>query len=160
MTLALIATTTALGWTLATHEKQDTTIFALHLVYALYLFLIAARSIPQNSADSHSESILHLTVLITVAFMLLASTAILPTIPSPVPLSIDDESALKGLWYALTCIYGVVAVIAYTTPLGPPLHYPPSDIYSEKTVQSITNTDEDNTCGIISALSPIFLAIS
>ncbi|KJA25547.1 hypothetical protein HYPSUDRAFT_37542 [Hypholoma sublateritium FD-334 SS-4] len=179
LALALIATTISLGWSLAIHESNDTIIYSLHLIFALYLFLIAARSITQTDPANHSESILHLTVLISVAFALLGSTAILPRTPSPVAVSIgepvvkasvwyaapasfsnatspaivsiDDEPVLKGLWYALTAIYAIIAVIAYTTPLGPPLHYPPSDIYSEKTVQSITNKDEDNVCGIINA---------
>lgn len=179
LAFALIATTISLGWSLAIHESNDTIIYSLHLVFALYLFLIAARSITQTDSADHSESILHLTVLISVAFSLLGSTAILPKTPSPVAVSIgepvvkasvwyaapasfspnttspvavsiDDEPVLKGLWYALTAIYAIIAVIAYTTPLGPPLHYPPIDIYSEKTVQSITNKDEDNVCGIIS----------
>lgn len=179
LALALITTTISLGWSLATHESHDTIIYSLHLVFALYLFLIAARSISQSDPADHSESILHITVLISVAFALLGCTAILPNSPSPVAVSldepvvkasvwyaapaslssnatspavtsIDDEPILKGLWYALAAIYAIIAAIAYTTPLGPPLHYPPSDIYSEKTVQSITNKDEDNVCGIIS----------
>ena len=32
-------------------------------------------------------------------------------------------------------------------PLGPPLHYPRSDVCSEKTVKFITITDEQNICG-------------
>ena len=94
----------------------------------------------------HSDSILHLTALLTGAFSLLRSAAILSD-PPLVAVSIDDESVFLGLWYALLGIYTVGCILAYSTSLGPPLHYPPSDIYSEKTIQFITNTDEHNVCG-------------
>ncbi|KAF8178248.1 multidrug resistance-associated ABC transporter [Pholiota molesta] len=151
LAFALAISTISLGWSIAINDRDDTLIYALHIVFAMYSFLLVARSINQNSTDYHSESIIHLTVLLSVASALLCSTAILPETPPPVATSIDDEPFLKDLWYALTVIYVLVTVIAYSTPLGPPLHYPPSDIYSEKTVQAITNTDQDNVCGIIYA---------
>ena len=127
-------------------------IYSLHLLFALYVFVISARSIVQVTTDDHSDSIVHITALLTVAFLLLGSTAILPDSPPPVALSIDDEPVLLGLWYTLLGLYTVGCILAYSTPLGPPLHYPPSDIYSEKTVKSITNADEENVCGTRSRL--------
>ena len=150
---ALVLTSVSLGWSIAINDGQDTLVYALHTVFALYTFLIAARSITQNTAEYHSESILHLTVLLSFAAAFLAWTAILPGTPPPVTTtSINDEQFLKSLWYTLTVIYIAVTILAYSTPLGPPLHYSPSDIYSEKTVASITNTDQENVCGIISRL--------
>ncbi|KAF9484310.1 multidrug resistance-associated ABC transporter [Pholiota conissans] len=149
---ALVLIIVSLGWSIAINDGQDTLIYALHTIFALYTFLIAARSIAQNTAEYHSESILHLTVLLSFAAAFLAWTAILPGTPPPVATtSINDEPFLKSLWYTLTVIYIAVTVLAFSTPLGPPLYYPPSAIYSEKTVASITNTDQENVCGIINA---------
>jgi hypothetical protein len=146
LSFAVVISTVSLGWSIANNDN-DMKIYSLHhLCFALYVFVISARSVIQATTDDHSVSVLHLTALLTVAFSLLGSAAILPAHPS-VAVSIDDESVLLGLWYALLGVYTVGCILAYSTPLGPPLHYPPSDIYSEKTIKSITNTDERNVCG-------------
>ena len=147
LAFAVIITTVSLGWSIANNDFVDMKIYSLHLFFALYVFIISASSVVQVTADDHSDSIIHLTALLTVALLLLGSTAILPGSPPPVAASIDDEPVILGLWYTLLGIYTIGCILAYNTPLGPPLHYPPSDIYSEKTVKSITNTDEQNVCG-------------
>lgn len=147
LAFAVVTSTVSLGWSIANNDHIDITIYSLHVTFALYVFIISARSVFQVTTDDHSGSIIHLAALLTVAFALLGSTAILPDSPPPVALSIDDEPVLLGLWYALLGVYAVGCILAYSTPLGPPLHYPPSDIYSEKTVKSITNIDERNVCG-------------
>ena len=145
LAFAVMISTVSLGWSIA-NDHVDMKIYSLHLCFALYVFVISACSVLQVATDDHSDSILHLTALLTVAVSLLGSTTILPDSPPPAA-SIDDEPVLLGLWYTLLCIYTVGCILAYSTPLGPPLHYPPSDIYSEKTVKSITNTYEQNVCG-------------
>ena len=147
LAFAVIISTVSLGWSIASNEHVDMKIYSLHLIFALHVFVISARSIVQVTTDDHSDSILHLTALLTVASSLLGSTAILPDSPPPEAASVDDELVLLGPWYALLGIYTVVCILAYATPLGPPLHYPPSDIYSEKTIKSITNPDKQNVCG-------------
>ena len=144
LAFAVVISTVSLGWSIAHNDYVDTKIYSLHLFFALYIFVISARSV---MTDNHSNSILHLTVLLTVAVLLLGSAAILPDGSPPVAASTDDEPVLLGLWYALLSIYTVACLLAYSTPLGPPLHYPPSDIYFEKIVKSITNVDERNVCG-------------
>ena len=156
LSFALISNTISLGWSVANEERSDTVIYALHVCFALYVFLLAVWSIGQDNPD-HCDSILHLTTLLTVVFLLLGSAAILPPTRPPIITSIEDGYILLGLWYGLVGIYGIACFIAYTTPLGPLLHYPPSDIYSEKTVQSITNMDEENVCGIISMFPSLIL---
>ena len=162
LAFTVVISTVSLGWSIANNEHIDITIYSLHLSFALYLFLVSARSVLQVTVDDHSDSIIHLTALLTVAFLLLGSAAILPDSPPPVVASIDDEPVLKGLWYALLSLYTVGCILAYSTPLGPRLHYPPSDIYSEKTVKSITNVDENNVCGSMGRrlLRPKFLGFN
>lgn len=145
LAFALSVAALLLGWSIANDNRSDIAVYSLHVVFALYVSLVSAGSVGQNVADLHSESILHLTVLLTIAFTLLGSTAILPETPSIV----STSSQLKSLWYALVGLYTVACGVVFTTPLGPPLHYPASDIYSEKTVEAITNTDEANVCGVI-----------
>ena len=146
LAFAVVISTVSLGWSILNNNYHDEMkIYSLHLLFDLYVFIISARSIFQISTDDHSNSILHLTALLTVAFLLLGSAAILPDpTPSVAVSNFDDNSVLLCFWYALLGIYAVGCVLVYSTPLGPPLHYPPSDIYSEKTVKSITNTDERN----------------
>ena len=147
LAFAVMISTVSLGWSIANNDHIDMKIYSLHLFFALYVFVISARSVVQVTTDDHSNSILHLTALLTVAFSLLGSTAILPNSPPPETASIDDELVLLGLWYTLLGMYAVGCILVYSSPLGPPLYYPPSDIYSEKTVKSITNMDKQNVCG-------------
>ena len=147
LAFAVVTSTVSLGWSIAINDHDDIKIYSFYLIFALYVFVISARSVLQFTTDDHSNSILHLTTLLTLAVSLLGSVAILPDSSPPVALSIDDNAVLLGLWYSLLGIYSVGCILAYSTPLGPPLHYPPSDIYSEKIVKSITNMDERNVCG-------------
>ena len=155
LAFAVVTSTVSLGCSIAINDDVDIKIYSLHLFFALYAFVISARSVLQFTTDDHSESILHLTALLTVAVSLLGSAAILPDSPPPVPLSIN-KPVLLGLWYSLLGIYTVGCILAYSTPLGPPLHYPPSDIYSEETVKSITNMDEQNVCGSTGSFFTLF----
>ena len=146
LVFAVVISMLSLGWSIANNDHDDMKIYGLLLSFAVYVFVISARSVFQVVAADHSTSVLHLTALLTVAFLLLGLTAILPAPPAEA-VSNDDEFVLLGLWYTLLGIYTVGCILAYSTPLGPPLHYPPSDIYSEKTIKTITNTDERNVCG-------------
>ena len=146
LVFSVVISMLSLGWSIANNDHDDMKIYGLLLSFAVYVFVISARSVFQVVAADHSTSVLHLTALLTVAFLLLGLTAILPAPPAEA-VSNDDEFVLLGLWYTLLGIYTVGCILAYSTPLGPPLHYPPSDIYSEKTIKTITNTDERNVCG-------------
>lgn len=156
LAFAVVFSTVSLGWSIANNDSADIQIYSLHLSFSIYIFLVSARSVVQVTTDNHSDSIIHLTALSTVAFLLLGSAAILPDSLPPVAVSIDDEPVLLSLWYALLAIYTLACILAYSTPLGPPLHYPPSNIYSEKTVKSITNMDEQNVCGSTGTVSTLF----
>ena len=167
--LAVIASSILLGWAIADELWDESTIYFLHLVFSLYIFFLSCRSVRQDDADFHTEYILHLTALSTLAALLFGSATILPDSPPPSkkisnltfkilwPRSSlgespqDSEIILRGLWYILILAHTFAWILIIRTPLGPLLHYPPSNIYSEKTVTSITNKDENNVCGIISS---------
>ena len=154
LAFAVATSTASLGCSIAI-DQVDIKIYSLHLLFSLYVFVISARSVLQFTTDDHSKSILHLTTLLTVAVSLLGSATILPDSSPPVAAP-DDKPVLLGLRYSLLGIYTVGCILAYSTPLGPPLHYPPSDIYSEKIVKSITNMDEQNVCGITRKIFTLF----
>jgi hypothetical protein len=125
LAFAVVISAVLLGWsTIADDNHVDMEIYSLHLFFALYIFVISARSVLQVTTKDHSDSILHLTALLTIAFLLLGSAAILPDL-HPVAKFIDDEFVLLSLWYALLGLYTVGCILAFSTPLGPPLHYPP-----------------------------------
>ncbi|KAJ7826783.1 multidrug resistance-associated ABC transporter [Mycena olivaceomarginata] len=118
----------------------DIAICTLNLVFALYLFAVAAFSVTRQTVRLHTESVWHLASLTTLAAPLMGFTAILPGEDLPV-LTIED-SILPGLWYTAFALYVVALLTALDTRLGPDLHYPPSAIYTEKTTAAITNTEE------------------
>ena len=156
LALAVILNTVSLGWSIAQEDRYDIIVYSLHIAFALYAFLVAIRAIGQDNVEYHSESVIHLTTLLTTAFALLGITAILPSYPSPIAAVFAGVNVLLALWHTLIAIYFVSCILCFTTPMGPPLHYPPEHIYSEKTVQSITNKDEENVCGIISMFVSFF----
>lgn len=163
--LAVVLNAIAFGYAVTEGSNQELAIAALQLVFSVYALSIAAISIFQDSVDGHWNAIIHLTALTTVASLLLGSAAILPSTPFPTPRqpssilrvfaavlgSEDDDAILEFIWYTITGLYIVICAVAFTTPLGPPLHYPPELIYPEKQVKAITNTDPENVCGIYSS---------
>lgn len=136
----------ATGFALANDSSEDLTLGLLQLLFALYLLLISVRSVLQDDPTRHTKSIIHVTSLSFPATLLLASVAILPRTAAPSVTS-DEENTLHGAWYALTLVYAAICALGVTTPTGPPLHFPPDQIYSEKTAASITNVDLVNVSG-------------
>ncbi|KAH6905515.1 hypothetical protein BKA70DRAFT_495907 [Coprinopsis sp. MPI-PUGE-AT-0042] len=139
-----------IGYVFINKSRNDMMDVVFQLVFALYLVIISAHSVTRNGSESHAASILHTTSLTTLASLLLATVAILPSTPPP-DVQSSDEPSLHGIWYSLIFLYTVTCVLGITTPLGPPLHYPPEHIYSNKTVAAITNPSPANVCGIIGA---------
>ncbi|KAJ7691594.1 P-loop containing nucleoside triphosphate hydrolase protein [Mycena rosella] len=129
-------------------NREEIAPVALHLGYALYLLGVAAFAVNRTDVQVHSESIWHLAALTTLPAFFMSFTAILPSDAVIITASIG---VVQRLWYAVLAIYIVACVGAWTTPLGPPLHYPPSAIYSPKTVAAVTNTDEENVTGVVGA---------
>jgi hypothetical protein len=143
--------TGAIGFALASGNREDLLVGILQLLFALYLLAISASLLVQDDAERHSQSIVHITFLSFPAALLLVSAAILPKAAAPGVIS-DEQRALHGLWYALALMYATTCVVGITTRRGPPLHFPLDQIYSEKTAASITNPDLVNVSGAVGML--------
>lgn len=141
----------SLGWTFSAGEGDSNSTYALHVAYAFYLTALAVRAVYQNEIEHHSKSIIHLAVLTFVPTTLLFAVAILPT-SRPINLSmLQGFSALLEIWYTVLVLYFIVTVVVFTTPMGPPLHYPSETLYADKIIKTATNHDEDNVCGVVGA---------
>jgi hypothetical protein len=151
LSFAVALNTSALCFALVNESKDESVVGILQLVFALYLVIISARSVTQTEPESHSASIIHLSTLTTLASLLLATVAMLPSTPLPV-IKTRDGLPLQGIWYSLVFLYTLACVLGVTVPLGPLLHHPPEHIYSAKTVAAITNRETANVCGVIGAL--------
>ncbi|KII87771.1 hypothetical protein PLICRDRAFT_92667 [Plicaturopsis crispa FD-325 SS-3] len=138
----------SLGWSASLNEGESVAVYALSGTFSLYLLVLSVRSINQDNVPYHSESMIHLSGLNFVAFVLLVTTSILPSTPPPVIKILETLPALRNLWYATLALYAAALVLSMTAPAGPALHFPPTQIYSEKTLASTTNMDPDNVCGM------------
>lgn len=162
LAIVVVMDAISFGWSLVNNETSDITIKAFYVGFSSYVLVLAARSVNQISIDSHAESILHLTVLTTLATTLLGSSAILPD-TRPITLSLETVTVvnfLKIFSHVKLVLYLLVCFTAFTSPQGPRLRLPPEKIYAEKTVQAITNVDEENVCGIIGKLHRLCSVIS
>ncbi|KAJ7477234.1 multidrug resistance-associated ABC transporter [Mycena galericulata] len=138
----LTVQTTSFVWLSFHGEHSSTKVFVLEASYPLYLFCLGAVSVRQ--VERHSEFILHLTTLTTLSAALMTFATILP----------DPETSANGptsFWFGRV-VLGLYIVLTFTTmntPLGPPLHFPPSIIYSQETARAITNADKENVTGVV-----------
>jgi hypothetical protein len=147
-TVALNAS--GLGFAIANESRNEIVVRTLQLVFSVYLIVVSARSVTQADAQSHAASIIHLSSLTSLASVLLVTVAILPVTPAPV-IKARGKSPLQAFWYSLVLLYPLICVLGITTPLGPPLHHAPRNLYSAKTIAATTNQDPSNVSGIIGA---------
>ena len=142
--------TVSLGYAASFLSSTTTVTYLFHVLFAIYLSILAVWSGEKNTIGSHIRNVLHLSVLTTFTFALLGFTALLPRDPIS-PAEDSRPHFLQVIWYVVLALYGLSTVIAITTPLGPPLHFPISRIYSEKTVAATTNPSQavDNVSGAI-----------
>lgn len=127
-------------------KHGDLTVRIMNVCFTAYLVLLAARAIRQDTIDLHSQSIVHLTVLLTIASVTLGFSAILPASP-PIIAAEYSENENTRIWYASVSLYIAACFVAYTTPRGPALYFPYSSIYSDKIVAARTNTEKENVTG-------------
>lgn len=159
---AVIVQAVSLGWSsIDSYDPKTLASQVLALEFSIYLLVITSRAVAQDVQAIHSESVLHLTGLTTIASVLFILASILPDAPPPIAQPSSQSASLmvmmaetageEPLWYTALAIYVVVTVLAFSTPLGPPLYFPPDAIYSGKVVQSITNHDKENVSGDVGA---------
>lgn len=72
---------------------------------------------------------------------------------------IPHVSSTSSWWYAVIGVYAIAGATCYTTPLGPPLHFSLSAIYSDRIVRAITNKDEVNICGVVGVYLLIYYTL-
>ncbi|KAJ7610419.1 multidrug resistance-associated ABC transporter [Roridomyces roridus] len=123
---------------------------------SIYLLFLTLRSVRRKTVERHAEFVWHLTSLTFFAVVFMGFTMMLPVGDS----SIANNDVLWYLDSASLSLYAAIFSIFLTTPRGPRLHYPPSAIYSKKTADAITNTDENNVTGVYDASIWSFLFFS
>lgn len=137
-----------LGWFIAHDKAKEIGTYAVHIGFCLYTLGLALRSVNQNTSSLHSESILHLTALSSLASVSLSSIAILPDAPAILSL-VETTPMLLYLWHTKLGLYMILCVLTITTRQGPRLRYPLDRIYAEKTRLAGTNTAEENVSGSV-----------
>lgn len=150
----------SLGYAASFSSSTTTATYLLHVLFAIYLSTLAVLSVGENTVDSHTRNIIHLSVLTTLTFGLLGCTALFPRDQTSIAALVGDPQPqhLQIIWYVVLGLYALSTIIAITTPLGPPLHFPVSRIYSEKTAAAVTNLALDNVSGAtgLCLLVPVF----
>ena len=127
-------------------EVKDTVVPSLNIFTALYLIVITVSTLNDVVPDVHFTQIVHIGIITTVATLAFGSVAILPSTEFTTS-AVDAVS--WGLGYVVIGLYAVACVISLNIPRGPAMHFPPEQIYSGKTVVSITSRQTDNVCGIV-----------
>ena len=146
----------SLGWAVAERDDVQLSIQVMHLFFSLYLIVVSALTI-KKEYSVHTRMIFHICGLTFLASALLGTTALLPTVSNPITsfftavLAGESPNIPLALWYTTVFLYVVSCITAFTTPTGPPLHYPSEQIYSDKTLMAVTSKYEDNVCGITGA---------
>jgi len=154
--------TVSLGYSISFSSPTIIATHLLHVLFSVYLSVLAAQSIGKSTIHSHTRRTIHLSALTALAFVLLGFTALFPS--NRVSTSILADSSqprfMQVVRYVVLGLYASSTFIAVTTPLGPALHFPVSRIYSEKTVAAITNQATDNVCGVTGSCFLLIFTIS
>jgi hypothetical protein len=90
-----------------------------------------------------------MSVLLFFASFLLGAIGILPN-EQPVS-ALQQDLVPPGLWYTILVLYLIAFLVTMNIPRGPLIHFSPHQVYSEKTIATMTNFYADNVCGIVSA---------
>jgi hypothetical protein len=138
-----------LGWTAITASSTGIATSSLSLLFVLYVLIMAVRSVGQDSSNGHFVTVVHLGTLVFLASTLLGTIGILPSDEQIV--SLEQDLMPKRLWYTVLVLYSIALIIIINIPRGPPLHFPPKQIYFEKDASAVTNVYEDNVCGVVGA---------
>ncbi|KAG6333895.1 hypothetical protein ID866_5197 [Astraeus odoratus] len=152
LSFIVVLQSVSLGWTFVVDDEgYSKYVCALHVAYALYATVLSGRAVYHNTVDLHSMFLIHLATLTFVPTILLFTAAILPSSGPISTTLVQNVPFLLWLYYGVLVLYFIATCIVFTVPTGPPLHFPPENIYSEKTVGRATNPDQNNVCGVVGA---------
>ena len=144
----LILQTVSLGWSVTTLGAKDSIVPTLNLFTTLYLIVVTISTLNDAIPDVHFTQVVHIATITTMATLVFGSIAILPSSEITVSGQAGDTVSW-GLYYAIVGFYAVACIISINIPRGPAMYFPPEQLYSEKTVASITARYRDNVCGIV-----------
>lgn len=130
-------------------EAPNLSLPILDVLFALYLLLISVKSLPKDSSTGHFKYVIHMAFLLFVACLSKGSMAIMPS----ASLTTTEHSTPGDLWYPALALHLVAFVIVINIPRGPPLYFPPNQIYAEKWLGATTamKSESENVCGIVNA---------
>lgn len=143
--LLAIVQTVAYGWTMIADDSvRDIAAVTVQTVFTLYVLVLSVISIGYTDVSRHGRFIVHISALSTAAFVLLSAISILP-------LQDTLEKPQRILWYITLALWFIAFWLVTHTKRGPALHFPSSQIYSQKTIAGTTSFAEDNVCGVSNA---------
>lgn len=177
LALAVSVQAALLGYTIAiVHPDQsavahsaflsEVATISFQLAFSVYMLVISVLSISADEVAVHWPMMIHLSVLTTLASLLLGVATIIPRTPryphttNLIFFSLASSHIYSALEYTALALLIISFLTASRTPRGPALHYPPERVYSPKMLASAAPTAEDNVCAIVSASVWSFLLFS
>ncbi|KAH8810334.1 multidrug resistance-associated ABC transporter [Flagelloscypha sp. PMI_526] len=145
----VVVDSASLGWAAMFGDRSDIASYGLRVVFAIYVFGLSIRMVRKNTAEHSGTLIVHLACLQTFASLILFISAILPDTGSPIStVAAINRGEMPRVYWLTTFLLDIIsATILVLLPRGPPLHYPPEQIYGAKILESITNVDYINVTG-------------
>ncbi|KAH8829370.1 multidrug resistance-associated ABC transporter [Flagelloscypha sp. PMI_526] len=158
----VVVDSASLGWAAMFGNGSDIGSYGLRVAFAIYVFGLSIRMVRHNTIEHSGTLIVHLAALQTFASLILFISAIVPDTESPISTmeAVNREEIPRGYWLTTLLLDIISATILVLLPRGPPLHYPPEQIYSAKILESITNVDRINVTGITWASVKDYLMFS
>jgi hypothetical protein len=118
-------------------------------LFTAYLALLAFLSLRTGERTAHVHFTTSLAVLSSSAFLILLADALVPEVGSS---ELTDLYQYQNIFLVF---YLFASALALATPRGPPLYYPPQNIYPTKMMNSdSTGTSaekENNVNGVVGA---------
>ncbi|KAF8324040.1 ATP-binding cassette transporter [Clavulina sp. PMI_390] len=155
LTLVVAFDAFALGYhaiNISRSERNETVASALRLSLDLYTLYLAVCLVAINDTAQNWICICHVSALTAASVALRTIPLILPSNPFQARPELHVEE-FRGLEWAALASLLVSCIITSNIPSGPPLHYPPSQIYSPKILESfnVVPQKEDNVCAVVQA---------
>ena len=155
--LAVISVLNAVGMGIAFATEGPETIvpYIIITAFSLYTLTLSARSVAYNTTKTHTEHLLHLTVLTTIVTALFVASAIIPA--GHISTASHGSPLLEKLWAVVAVLDIVSTTMSLTIPSGPPLHFPPEQIFGHKAVNR--DADVENVTGLVGMYCTLYVGI-